>query len=73
VQVTSGLSGNATATEEDLIRYWDGIAVFLGVSVKTAQRYEQQFGLPVRRKKSAHGSVVYAFRSELRDWLRGTA
>jgi hypothetical protein len=54
---------------DDLIRYWDGIAAALQVSVKTAQRYEKDLGLPVRRKQGPRGTVVYAFQHELKEWL----
>ncbi|HTT62064.1 MAG TPA: LamG domain-containing protein [Bryobacteraceae bacterium] len=54
---------------EELIRYWEGIAGELQVSVKTAQRYEKEYGLPVRRKRGSRGTVVYALRSELAAWL----
>lgn len=55
--------------EDEVIRYWQGIAQALQVSVKTAQRYEQLYGLPVRRKRGAKGTVIYALRSELNGWL----
>lgn len=54
---------------DELIRYWEGIAEALQVSVKTAQRYEKEFGLPIRRKRGAKGTVIYALRSELNAWL----
>jgi hypothetical protein len=54
-----------------LVRGWKDIARQLGVSAKTAQRYELEFGLPVRRKKQRYGSSVYALRSELTSWLAG--
>jgi hypothetical protein len=74
----SGLSGpsgsrdgssSAESRDEDLIRYWEGIAAVLQVSVKTAQRYEKEYGLPVRRKRGAKGTVIYALRSELNAWV----
>ncbi|MFN7999129.1 MAG: LamG domain-containing protein [Bryobacteraceae bacterium] len=63
-QPRSGATG-----EDDLIRYWEGIAEALQVSVKTAQRYEKQYGLPVRRKRGPRGTVIYALRSEIEAWL----
>ncbi|HBY59532.1 MAG TPA: hypothetical protein DEH78_06895 [Solibacterales bacterium] len=60
---------NRPLADDELIRYWDGIAAFLQVSVKTAQRYEKEFGLPVRRKRGPKGAVVYALRGELEAWL----
>jgi hypothetical protein len=52
-----------------LIRYWEGIAAVLQVSVKTAQRYEKEYGLPIRRKRGAKGTIIYALRSELNAWV----
>ena len=56
-------------SDQELIRYWEGIAAALQISVKTAQRYEKQYGLPIRRKRGSKGTVIYALRSELNAWL----
>ena len=43
---------------------WDNIARNLGVAVRTAMRYEEERGLPVKRL----GGKVYADAQELFDW-----
>lgn len=48
---------------------WKDIANYLGKGVRTVQRYEEQFRLPVRRPAGrARGSVV-ATREELDAWV----
>ena len=60
--------------EEELVHDWKGIAAFLGVSVRTAQRYASSRSLPVYRNRTEQGgSVVYAFKPDLRAWLTGEA
>lgn len=45
---------------------WGEIAGHLGVEVRTAQRWEQRIGLPVRRLDG--GQAVYAFVDEIDAW-----
>ncbi len=52
-----------------VLRSWKDIAGYLGSCVKTVQRWEQAYGLPVRRLNPHKGAVVYALRSEVDDWL----
>src|SRR5579872_4876014 len=54
----------------ETLRSWKEIAAYTGVSIRTLQRWERDFGLPVRRVAAKRGSVVFAFRSELDTWLR---
>lgn len=49
---------------------WKEIATFLGVTVKTAQRWEKLRGLPVRRVPGGQKGGVFAVRSEVEDWLQ---
>jgi tetratricopeptide (TPR) repeat protein len=49
---------------------WKEIAGYLRRGVRTAQRWERDAGLPVRRVGGDH-RAVYAFRSELDGWWRG--
>lgn len=46
---------------------WKDIADFLGVSVRTAHRWEEDAGMPVHRAPSGH---VCAVRAELDRWRR---
>ena len=48
---------------------WKEIAAYLGKGVRTVQRWEGQFGLPVRRPNEKVKGVVYASREELDQWL----
>ena len=48
---------------------WKEIAAYLNRGVRTAQRWERDLGLPVRRLGTGGAEVVYAFRAELDAWL----
>lgn len=45
---------------------WGEIASYLGVEIRTAQRWEARMGLPVRRIDG--GQAVFAFSDELESW-----
>lgn len=47
---------------------WKEIAEYLNRSVRTAQRWEREFKLPVRRLRTAAGETVYAVARELDEW-----
>jgi hypothetical protein len=49
---------------------WKEVAAFLGRSVRTVQRWENEAALPVRRLRSKARSIPYALRSELAAWLK---
>ncbi|HET6933637.1 MAG TPA: hypothetical protein VFI72_02285 [Candidatus Angelobacter sp.] len=55
---------------EDLLNSWKEIATYLQRGVRTVQRWEAEFGLPVRRPAGKKRSAVIAIRSELDQWLR---
>ena len=64
-----------TNTEPDLenqgvLASWKGIAAYFGCNVRTAKRWEQGRGLPVRRAPGKKGSTVFAYASELDAWLK---
>jgi hypothetical protein len=48
---------------------WKEIAAYLGKGVRTVQRWELQFGLPVRRP-NAKSHVIFAVPSELDAWIK---
>src|ERR1700759_11739 len=52
-----------------ILSSWKDIACYLGKGVRTAQRWEKELGLPVRRPKEGIKSAVLAFPSELNDWV----
>lgn len=47
---------------------WKAIAQCLGVSVRTAQRYALERGLPIRRVGPARGEVIFTTARALRAW-----
>lgn len=55
----------------DILQGWNAIADFLSCDVRTAKRWEQHKGLPVRRTRRTPGEGrpnVYARISELEEW-----
>lgn len=58
------------STESTVLTSWKEIAGYLGKGVRTAQRWEQEFGLPVRRPIGAsHKSAVLLHREDVDNWL----
>jgi hypothetical protein len=53
---------------DDELRGWKAIADYLGTSDRTAQRWERDLGLPVRRGGGARGTTVVATPRDLDDW-----
>src|SRR6266478_4404556 len=49
---------------------WKEIANHLGREVRTVQRWEKTEGLPVHRHEHQKKSTVYAYPSELDEWIR---
>ncbi len=56
-------------TEGDRLDSWKEIAAYLGRQVRTVQRWEKQEELPVHRHQHDKFSTVYAYKSELDEWL----
>ena len=54
----------------EILRSWKEIASYAGVSVRTVQRWEREFGFPMRRLKTKKGALVFAFKADLHSWLR---
>ena len=54
----------------EILRSWKEIAAYAGTSVRTLQRWEKYFRLPIRRIATKKGSVVFAFRADLDTWFR---
>ena len=57
------------AVEADRLDSWKEIAAYLGRQVRTAQRWEKHEELPVHRHQHDKFSTVYAYKSELDEWL----
>lgn len=54
----------------DALNGWKEIAAYVGKSVRAAQRWERELGLPVRRLKTPHSQIIFASRREIDDWRR---
>jgi hypothetical protein len=48
---------------------WKEIAQYMGKSVRTVQRWEQDFGLPIRRPNANRHHVVLAIAEEIDAWV----
>jgi hypothetical protein len=55
-----------------ILNSWKEIANYIGRGVRTAQRYESQFGFPVHRPAGKDRTSVLAFSDELDEWLQRT-
>jgi hypothetical protein len=60
--------GNAPSVDERLVG-WKEVAAFFGRSVRAVQRWERELALPVHRVRTIRRGSVYAYRSELQQWL----
>jgi hypothetical protein len=54
----------------DRLDGWKAVAAHLRKSVRTAQRWERELGLPVHRMQTETGEIVYGFSSEIDNWVR---
>src|SRR5579872_2471669 len=55
---------------QKILKSWKDIAAYLKVAVSTAQRWERDLELPVRRAGGRRGSAIMALPNELDDWLK---
>ena len=53
-----------------VLNSWKDIATHLHTSVRTAQRWEMHFGLPIHRPSGTHKGPVLAFEKELDQWIQ---
>jgi len=53
-----------------ILKSWKEVSIYLKVSVRTAQRWKNEFGLPVRRMEGKHESGILAFPDEIEEWLK---
>ncbi len=47
---------------------WKEIAAYLGMGVRTVQRYEREYALPIRRPATHNKRIVLAIPAELAAW-----
>lgn len=55
--------------ENRILHCWKEIADYLSAGVRTVQRWESEFKLPVRRPRGTKRSAVLAFSSEIDAWI----
>ena len=54
---------------EDLLQSWKEIAAHLGRSERTCRRWETEFRLPVHRMDGSVRSSVFAYKTEVDQWM----
>ncbi len=59
-----------TTDDGETFTSWKEIAAYLGKGVRTVQRWEWQFGLPVQRPTARSKGIVRASRKELDEWMK---
>ena len=62
------MATGASSQQNDTFTCWKEIAAYLGKGVRTVQRWEANFGLPVRRP-NANSRSIHVSREELDHWL----
>jgi chromosome segregation ATPase len=55
--------------QPEILNSWKEISSYLGRGVRTVQRWERDFGLPVRRPAGHLKSSVVALRADIDAWL----
>ena len=63
-------SAQRPSAEMPVLATWRGIAKYMGTGIRTVQRWEIQFGLPVRRSADRPKSQVMAVPAELDEWVK---
>lgn len=56
--------------EQSTFTSWKEIADYLGKGVRTVQRWESRFGLPIQRPNQHDRGIVRVSRADLDNWLR---
>lgn len=56
--------------EQRILNSWKEIAAHLRLGVRTVQRYESQYGLPIRRFNGHSRNSVLGFAHEIDAWMR---
>ena len=58
------------SNQQKILKSWKEIASYLGVGIRTAQRWTMLRGLPIRRPNGSRGSAVLGFSDDIDRWLR---
>lgn len=56
---------------DGVLQSWKQIANYVGRTERTVQRWEREFGFPIRRPSGKARSAVMALVSEIEEWTRG--
>jgi len=67
--MSSSTDAPETPGRSSQLNGWKEIAAYLGRSVRTVQRWEKDFGLPVRRFGASKPESVFALPHEIDAWL----
>jgi DNA-binding transcriptional regulator YiaG len=51
--------------QKKILSSWKEIALYLGRSTRTVQRWERELGLPVCRPSEKESSSIYAFMEQI--------
>jgi TolB-like protein/TolA-binding protein len=65
------MSANPEPASGKRLDSWKEIAAFFGRTDRTVKRWENERGLPVHRVPGGGRSAVFAYTTELADWLKG--
>ena len=60
--------GSPTQDARQQLHGWKDIAAYFGRSVRTVQRWERDFGLPIRRYGMGRAELVHAYLDDLEGW-----
>jgi hypothetical protein len=55
---------------DGVLQSWKEIANYVGRTERTVQRWEREFGFPIRRPSGKTRSAVMALVSEIQEWTR---
>src|ERR1700685_4286634 len=61
----------ARHTTDHRLDSWKEIAAFFGRGERTVRRWEKERGLPAHRVPGGARGGVFAYTTELREWLKG--
>jgi len=62
-------AGTSANSHPAVLTSWKEIARYMGKGVRTVQRWEQDFGLPVRRPQGSNKKAVLARPRDLDAWV----
>jgi hypothetical protein len=70
--LSDGQGTLVTPADRTILNSWKEIATYMGRGVRTVQRWERHFHLPVHRPSGEPRSAVLAFSDEVDQWLAAT-